>query len=105
MARYKGNAQLNTRVIRINLPAYLKLKSWCQQLDRSMADLIDYAVELLDVELRIKLKFALAIKPVPAAVAKAPLPAAVALASIPTMAINSSQAAAFINKSKGVRYD
>lgn len=96
MARYKGNAQLNTRVIRINLPAYLKLKSWCQQRDRSMADFIDYAVKLLEAELRIMPIFVLEVKPVPAAVA---------LASRPTIAINGSQAAAFINKIKGVRYD
>lgn len=86
---------VNTRVVRINLPAYVKLKRWCQQLDRTMAEVIDYAVKLLDAELHIKPMFALEVKLIPAVITLAP---------ISTMAINGSRVAAFVTKLKGVKY-
>lgn len=63
--------------------------------DRTMGELIDYAVRLIEAELHIKPMFALEVKPVPAAVTLAP---------ISTMAINGSRVAAFVTKLKGVKY-
>ena len=48
---YKGNAELNSRVIRISLIGYNKLKVWGSALGLTMAELVDKAIELFEREL------------------------------------------------------
>jgi len=49
--KYQDNATKNSRVIRISLSAYVKLRYWCYQFNKTMAEVIDEAVDLLEKEI------------------------------------------------------
>ena len=54
MAKYRSNAQINSQFIRIRKSTYWKLKSLCLEFGKDLVDLVDQAVGLLEMELKLR---------------------------------------------------
>ena len=54
MHKYRNNAQLNSCVIRVRKDAQIKLRVLSEKYSKSLSDLVDDAVALLEKDLRLK---------------------------------------------------